>query len=81
MFYHRYCTGFRTLFYQVIFPSEDNRAIFTFKFPIYTLCHVTVSTVVGDSFLTVFACNFPVRFHVCPQLRPSNTFFSHTSHR
>ena len=67
---------FINVLFQVMFPSEDNRAIFTFKFPKFpTLFLVTGSTVVGDSFLTVFACNFPVRFHVCPQLCPSNTFF------
>ena len=69
------------VFFHISCCSECSRTSYTLVclFITHTFCHMTASAVVWNSFLTVFACNFPVRFHVCPQLRPSNTFFSHFS--
>ena len=54
---------------------EGSRADFTFKCLLYTnaLNCVTVPTIVGNCFVTVFAVDFPMRFHVCPKLPPPLT--------
>ena len=59
--------------FQITCCVEDSRAIFTFEliFITNTLRHVTAPTIVWNLFLTVVAGNFPVRLHVCLQLRPS----------
>ena len=62
------------VFFHISCCSECSRTSFTLVclFITHTFCHMTASAVVWNSFLTVFACNFSVRFHVCLQLPPSN---------
>ena len=59
--------------FQITCCVEDSRARLTFEFLFITNtpCHVTAPTIVWNLFLTVVAGNFPVRLHVCLQLRPS----------
>ena len=62
------------VFFHISFCSENSRTSFTLVclFITHTFRHMTATAVVWNSFLAVFACNFLVRFHVCPQLPPSN---------